>query len=111
MLYAESVRFGFLTEKSAAHFTNLTPYGLAQSMRLARGKLQELRVGSRTMSLKNSTLIAGAPSEDDITWTEKQLANASRAVNELIQEAKESSIELVTAYTLKQAVNAVIALA
>jgi hypothetical protein len=111
MLYAESVRFGFLTDTSAAHFANLTPYSLAQSMRLARGKLQELRIGARTMSLTLTKLVAGAPRPDDITLSERQIANALRAVNELSQEADESNISLVTAYTVSEAADAVIALA
>ena len=95
MPYAESVKFGFLTDTSAAHFANLRPYGLAQSMRLARSKIQELRIGARTMNLQVKTLIAGVPNYDDVTLSETQITNARRAQSELSQEAQESNIDLV----------------
>jgi hypothetical protein len=111
MLYSDSVRFGFLTDTSGAHFANILPSSIAQSMRMARGKIQELRAGSKTLNLTIAKLVAGAPRQDDITNTEKQLKAISRALDELRQEAEENKIDLDIVNTVEEAVDSVLAMA
>lgn len=111
MLYSDSVKFGFLTDTAVAHFANLIPNTMSQSMRMARGKLQELRIGVRTMDLAIAKLVAGAPRTDDITLSDRQVDASIRAMNELRQEAEESRILLAQAHTIAEAANSVIELA
>ena len=110
MLYSDTVKFGFLTESSGAHFANILPTSITQSMRMARGKLQELRVGSRTLNLTVAKLVTGAPSEDDITSTESQYKALIRALGELRQEADEYKINIDVVHTIDQAVGSVLEL-
>lgn len=110
-LYADSVRFGFLTESTGVHFANLVPTSLSHCMRNARGKLQELRTGSRTMQLSVAKLVAGFPRSDDITLTERQITASERAIVELKQEAIENDIGIEIAYSPIEAADFVLALA
>lgn len=110
MLYSETVRFGFLTDEVGAHFGSIAPNSVATSMRITRGKLQELRVGARTMQLRVAKLVAAVPGPDDIQWTERQLEATKRATEELRQEAEECKIPLAIAHTVQQAADSVLAL-
>ena len=109
-LYSDTARFGFLTDTAGAHFANLVPQNSTHSMRMARGKLQELRIGAKTMHLSIAKLIAGAPRQDDITLTEKQVASSQRAIVELQQEAAEFGVSLDIVHSPSEAADSVIAL-
>ena len=109
-LYSDTARFGFLTDTAGAHFANLVPQSFTQSMRMARGKLQELRIGAKTMHLTIAKLIAGAPRHDDITLTEKQAAASQRAIIELKEEAAEFRVALDIVHSPSEAADSVIAL-
>lgn len=109
-LYADTARFGFLTETACAHFANLVPQNATQSMRMARGKLQELRTGVKTMQLSIAKLVAGAPRSDDITLTDRQLSASLRAIEELRCEADESGVALDIVHSPNEAADSVIAL-
>lgn len=111
MLYTDSARFGFLTDSVAAHFANIAPTSVSQSMRMARGKLQELRIGARTMHLTLAKLIAGAARPDDITLSDTHIVASERAISELRQEAEEGGIVFVAAHTVPEAAAAIIEIA
>lgn len=109
-LFADSVRFGFLTDDTGVHFANLLPTSLAQTMRVARGKIQELRIGSQTMDLTTVKLIAGFPRSDDITLSERQISASESAIAELKHEATESNIKIGIAHTPHEAAEFVLEL-
>lgn len=111
MLYSDTVKFGFLTDSSGAHFANILPSSIPQSMRMARGKLQELKTGSKTLSLTMAKLVTGAPGEDDIQCTESQFKALTKALVELRQEAEENKINIDIVHTIDQAVDSVLELA
>jgi len=110
MLYSDTAKFGFLMPSAAAHFSNLAPHSISHSMRLARGKLQELRTASKTMSLLKTKLVAGIPRSDDIMWSDKQQEATRRAIKELEQESLESKVTLDLVESVQQAANSVLSL-
>lgn len=111
MLYSDTVRFGFLTAETAAHFSNLAPNSIAYSMRMARGKLQELRTGSKTLGLVKAKLVTGVPRADDIIWSDRQQNATLRAIKELQQESLEGGISLDLVHSIHEAADSVISLA
>lgn len=110
MLYSDTARFGFLMPSAAAHFSNLMPNSISHSMRLARGKLQELRTVSKTMNLAKTKLVAGIPRPDDIMWSDKQQDATRRAIRELEEESLESRVSLNLVDSVQQAAESVISL-
>jgi hypothetical protein len=104
-------RIGFLYEGKAANFANLRPTGLSVSVVAARGKLYELAMVKKEGLLVRGTVILGAPREDDLTYSEKSLQAAMRAIAELKYEASRDGLELVPAHSVTEAADQVLALA
>ena len=81
------------------------------SVGAARGKLYELVMVKREGMLTRGAVILGAPREDDLMYSENALQAATRAIAELKHEASEDELELVTAHSVPEAADQVLALA
>lgn len=104
-------RIGFLHERRGANFATLRPNGLSASVGTVRGKLYELVMVKREGFVSSGAVILGAPREDDITYPERALQAAMRAIAELKHEAAKDDLELIPAHSVPEAADRVLGLA
>ena len=107
----QPVRFSVLTERLAAQFGILRPTQQNQGMEDARAKMWKLALAKERNPALTAALIFGAPSDEDITLSDKQRERVKLNVAELQQEAKHRDVDFSTVHTVTAAAERVLELA
>ncbi|MCW3480595.1 hypothetical protein OL229_13695 [Neisseriaceae bacterium JH1-16] len=94
------VRFGFVGQRTAAHFGVMRPHSLSASIKDARSKLWELKEARKNRS-GDAALILGIPPTEDVTLTQSQRRNLTAGLRELTQEADEGITQIVPISTVE----------
>lgn len=104
----EPIRYGFLRPGRAAQFELLRPDGLGYSRRAARAKLYELAKLRLVEPSYQAAMILATPRDEDLLYSDQQLANAKRSLRELTREAQSDAIALFPAHSDTEAAESLI---
>lgn len=99
----ENVRIGFLSPRTAIHYSVLHPARQASSVRDARSRFFELSCIFAYTGVKDASLILAVPREDDPTLGNKQRNMVARNIASLTLEAKSASVNVRPIYSAEAA--------